>query len=164
MDVVIVLFQGHVFLFGSHFFEFFLVFLDFAQLHFCKFSQILFGWPYEAVMDFYFPDSPHIGVFSQLRFQIKKYGQQQLLFGVDHLLIKTKTLNFRKVNVCFFGSDVIRWESNDWLVFLIVQSVENDCSFRRPNYNLLLDRLKLPVYARLGLPLELHNVLLMVFD
>jgi len=162
MYELFIFFQCHVILFSSDFFQFFLVIFDSSQLLFCEFCQILFCWSDKVIMNFDFSDSSNIGIIGQFRLQVEKYRQQKFLFWIDHLLIKTKTLNFRKVNIGLFRSNVISRKANNWFVFFIVQSVEDDGCLRWTNDNLLLHRFELPVNSRLCLSFKFYSVLFKV--
>lgn len=158
VHVLFILLDAHVFLFGSYLLELFLVLFDFSQFILGEFRQVLFCWTDEIIVDLDLPDSANIWVFGKFGLKIEKDWQKKLLLRIYHLLIETETLNFRKVNICLFGCDVISWKSNDWLILLVVKPVKYDRCLRRSNYHLLLNRLKFPVNSGLGLSLEFNSI------
>ena len=113
-------------------------------------------------MDFYLSYSSHIWIVSQFRLQIKENRQKKFLFWIHHLLIETKALYFRKVDVRLFRRDVVSWESNNWFVFFVVEPVKNNGCLRGTNNDLLFDRFKLPVDSRLSLPFKFNDILFMI--
>lgn len=83
---------------------------------------------------------------------------------IDHLLVKAKTLNFRKINIYFFGRNVISRKSNNRPLFSISKAIENDSCFRSTNHHFLFDRLEFPSYVWLGLSFEFDDKFFEVND
>lgn len=45
-------------------------------------------------MNLNFPDSTYVGIIGELWLKVEENGEKEFFFGVDHLLVEAKTLDF----------------------------------------------------------------------
>lgn len=150
LNILLILLLAHPHLSCAHFPQLPLVVVDSFELLFGEFSEILLGRFEEVVGELNLGYSSDVVIVVDLGLEVEKQRQEQLLFRVDHLLVETKTLNFGEIDICVFWRYVVCRETDHRLLRTVIQLVKDDCGLGCGDIDLLLNRLELPVYARLG--------------